>query len=397
MKTRSLIISALSMIVAFSFFSFLGKSEAAEEFKFGVMLPLSGAGSTYGIPQLNAIKMAVEEINGRGGITVAGKKYVLSPIVYDDKCVPAEGVTTFEKLVNFDKVKIILGPVCSGNVMAIAPKVSDRAILMTTGTIVSAYTELGNPYIFRPHTSVKNIINALLEFLTKDLDIRSLGMVASKNPVTIEQINIIGDKFKKEGRSLWVEYCDMKATNLYPQITSLAKKKPDAMYPAGYPDQTALTYKQMHELGFAPKYRISTSAGSAEEFLRVTTADILEGCYEAGAATLDTVIQSGSVKAMEFYKRFKEKFGIAPSSPAGTNSYDVVYIMAKAVENSGTVTDLKKMRVALQNIGKVEQTILDYLVVKGKIFNEKNEIYAGGALRQFRNGEFKFIKFIGVH
>jgi branched-chain amino acid transport system substrate-binding protein len=382
------------MIVVFSFLSFLGKSEAAEEFRFGVMLPLSGAGSTYGIPQLNAIKMAVEEINGKGGITVAGKKYALSPIVYDDKGFPSEGVTIFEKLVNFDKVKVILGPVNSGNVMAIAPKVGDQTILMTTGTIVSAYTELGNPYIFRPHTSVKNIINALLDFMTKDLDIRSLGMVASKNPVTIEQINAIEAKFKKEGRAFWVEYCDLQATNLYPQITSLATKKPDAMYPMGYPDQTALTYKQMHELGLAPKYRISTSAGSTEEFLRVTSADILEGCYEAGAATLDTVIQSGSVKAIEFYKRFKEKFGVAPSSPAGTNSYDVVYILAKAVENSGTVTDLVKMRTALQNIGKVEQTILDYPVVKGKIFNEKNEIYVGGALRQFRNGEFKFIKFI---
>jgi len=66
MKTRSIIILVLSMIVVFSFLSFLGKSEAAEEFRFGVMLPLSGAGSTYGIPQLNAIKMAVEEINGKG-------------------------------------------------------------------------------------------------------------------------------------------------------------------------------------------------------------------------------------------------------------------------------------------------------------------------------------------
>ena len=393
MKTRRVMVL---VAIAFTFLTFSERSQAAEEFKFGVFLSLSGPGSTYGIPQLNGVKMAVEEINAKGGITVAGKKYILAPIVYDDRGIPSEGVTVFEKLVNFDKVKIILGPINSGNIMAIAPKVGNQAIIFTIGTIVSAYTELGNPNIFRPHTSAKNLTQGIIMYLMKDLNIRHLGAVASKNPVTFEIIQAIEEAFKKEGRNLSIEYCDLQTTNLYPQLTALGAKKPDAIIICAFPDQAALAFKQMHELGLSPKYRLSTSSGTAEEFLRITSADILEGFYDVMAAPIDTVIQSGSKKASEFYKRFKEKFAIAPSWPSGCNSYDVVYIMAKGLENAGTMTDLVKMRTTFQNIGKVEQTIIEYPIVNGKMFNEKNEAYIGGAIRQFRNGEMKFIKFTGV-
>jgi branched-chain amino acid transport system substrate-binding protein len=396
MKTRNVIGLVLFVVLTFGFFTFFGQLQAAEEFKFGVCAPISGAGSTYGIPQVNGIKMAVEEINAKGGITVAGKKYILTPIIYDDKCVPSEGVTVFEKLVNSDKVKIILGPICSGNVMAIAPKVGDKVILMTIGSIVTGYTELGNPYIFRPHTSAKNINKGTVIFLTKDLDIRNLGIIASKNPVSFEQIQAIEEAFKKEGRNLSIEYCDLQTTNLYSQITSLTAKKLDAFAFCGYPDQAALTLKQMNELGFNPKYRLSLASGTVDEYLRIVSAEVLEGCYEVSSPTIDVWIQSGSTKALEFYKRFKEKFGIGPSGPAGCNSYDVVYIIAKGLENAGTITDLVKMRTALQNIGKIEQTVIDYPIVNGKMFNEKNEVYFGASIRQFRNREFKFIKFMDI-
>ena len=396
MKTRKVIGLVLFVVLTFVFFMFSGQSQAAEEFKFGVCAPISGAGSTYGIPQVNGIKMAVEEINAKGGITVAGKKYILSPVLYDDKCVPSDGVTVFEKLVNFDKVKLILGPICSGNVMAIAPKVGDQVILMTVGTIVSGYTELGNPNIFRPHTSVKNIDKGTVDFFIKDLDIRSLGIVASKNPVSFEQMKDIEEAFKKGGRNLSIEYCDLQTTNLYPQITALATKKPEAICFGGYPDQAALAFKQMHELGLSPKYRLSLASGTAEEYLRIVSAEVLEGCYLVAAASIDAVIQSGSKKASEFSKKFREKFGIGPSWPAGCNSYDVVYIMAKGLENGGSITDLGKMRTGLQNIGKVEQTIIEYPTVNGKMFNEKNESYIGGAVSQFRKGQFIFNKFINI-
>ncbi len=380
------------MFVAYSFFLPTGSLEAAEEFKIGVTLPLSGTGSTYGIPQLDEMQMAVEEINSKGGVTVAGEKYTFNLVVYDDKCTPAEGVSVLEKLISRDKVKVILGPVCSNVITATAPKIGDRVIIMTTGTVTSGYTELGNPNIFRPHTSCVATTQAAIDFMTQDLGVRNLGFLAAKIQFSYEILPMLEKEFKREGRKLAVDWVDLNATNAYPQLTALGANKPDAIFYAGYPDQGALMLKQMYELGIKPKNRITWTSGTTEQFLAVASADILEGFYDVAATTLELLIQLKNQKAIEFDKKFRKKFGVAPSSPGGMKSYDVVYMVAKALEKAGSVTDLVKIRTALQNLGRFPEMVLDYPTVNGKIFNAKNEVYFGAAIKQFRKDKMELVK-----
>lgn len=363
-----------------------------DEFKFGVTLPLSGTASVWGVGQNNAIKMAVEEINGKGGISVGGKKVTLSPVVYDDKCIPAEGVSVFEKLTTRDKVKVIIGPVCSNCITAIAPKVGDKVIMLTVGTIVSDYTELGNPNIFRPHLNNKIVAKGAVEFLTKDLDAKNLAVIAGKVQFSYETVNILRDVFKKQGRKVSVEYVDLSATNLYPQLTSLGRDADTFFYP-GYVEQGALLVKQMKELGITPKNTVLYATGTAEEYMRVSTPEIMEGVYEVCGVTIDALISKGNKKAAEFDAKFKQKYGIGPAFPAGCTAYDVVYIMARALEAGGDLTNLEKIRTALKNIGKVEETITEYPIVNGKMFNQNNDAYTGGAIKRFHNGKMEFIKF----
>jgi branched-chain amino acid transport system substrate-binding protein len=386
------IIVLLTMFAVYSFFLSTSSLEAAEEFKIGVTLPLSGTASTYGIPQLDEMQMAVEEINSKGGVTVAGKKYTLTLVVYDDKCTPAEGVSVLEKLISRDKVKIILGPVCSNVITASAPKIVDRVIIMTTGTVTSGYTELGNPNIFRPHTSCIATTQGAIDFMTQDLGVRNLGFLAAKIQFSYEMMPMLEKVFKKEGSKFSVDYVDLNATNAYPQLTSLGGNQPDAIFYAGYPDQGALMLKQMHELGIKPKHRLTWTSGTTAQFLAVTSADILEGFYDVAASDINVLIELKNPKAIAFDKKFRDKFGVAPTSPGGMKSYDVVYMVAKALEKAGSTTDLVKIRTALQNMGRFDEMILDYPTVNGKIFNAKNEVYFGAAIRQFRNGAMRLVK-----
>lgn len=386
------IILLQTMVAVFSLLLITTPLEAAEEFKIGVMLPLSGTASTYGIPQLYEMQMAVEEINSRGGVTVAGKKFILTLVEYDDKGTPAEGVSILEKLVNRDKVKIIFGPVASNIIAAVAPKIGDRVIIMTTGTITSGYTDLGNPNIFRPHLSVIAIAQGTVDFMTQDLGIRNLGFLAGKVQFSYEIMPIFEKEFKKEGGKISVDYVDLNATNVYPQLTSLWVNRPDAIFYSGYPDQYALICKQMHELGVKPKNRLGLTGGTTDQLLAVASADILEGCYDLAATTTEVLIHLKNQKAIEFDKKFRKKFGVAPTSPGGMKSHDLVYMVAHALKNAGSTTDLVKIRTALQNMGKFDEMIVDHPTVNGKIFNAKNEVYFGGCVRQFRNGKMEFVK-----
>lgn len=150
--------------------------------------------------------------------------------------------------------------------------------------------------------------------------------------------------------------------------------------------------KQMYELGIKPKNRITWTSGTTEQFLAVASADILEGFYDVAATTLELLIQLKNQKAIEFDKKFRKKFGVAPSSPGGMKSYDVVYMVAKALEKAGSVTDLVKIRTALQNLGRFPEMVLDYPTVNGKIFNAKNEVYFGAAIKQFRKDKMELVK-----
>jgi branched-chain amino acid transport system substrate-binding protein len=389
MKKTAIIIL---LVTVFTLFVTFKQSQAVEEFRFGASLPLSGPGSVWGVSQHNAVKMAVEEINGKGGITVGGKKYMLAPLVYDDKGAAAEGISIFEKLTTRDNVNVMIGPLNSNIISALAPKIGERAIVLTVGTIVSDYTKLGNPNIFRPHLNNEIVGKGTVDFLMKDLDVKELGFIASKIQFSYELVDIVKKEFEKEGRKYKIEYADLPSTNLYPQLTSLGKVK-DTVFYSGYVEQAALMVKQMKELGIKPKNTVLYATGTSEEYMRVSTPEIMEGVYEVCGVTIDALISQGSKKALEYDKRFKEKYGIGPAFPAGCTAYDAVYILARGVENAGTTTDIVKIRTALKNLGKIPETITDYPLVNGKMFDKDNNAYTGGAIKQFRNGKMQFIKF----
>ena len=388
-KASYVFVAILLLSTFFSALTVIQPAQAADELKFGVIAPRSGPGSNYGVSMINGIEMAMEEVNGK--ITVGGKEYKLVPIIYDTKCNPAEGVAALEKLIHRDKVKIILGPLCSGVTSAVAPKIGNQVTCMVLGSIVSDYTKLGNPNIFRPSASVDSCKTGITDFLTKGLEVQNLGILAGKSSWSPELIEPIEERFKSEGRKLSVEWYDLRTTNMYPQLTSFGRKGVEGVLVTGYPAQGALMAKQAKELGMMLRYRLSFSSGTTEEYLKLASADLLEGFYDCGAAPLGAYIDAGHARAAEFEKTYKAKFGIGTSWPSGCNGYDVFYILKAGLENAGTVTDVAKMSAAIHNLGRIPETIIEYRLVNGKMFDNQNNAYMGGAIRQFIEGRFRFI------
>src|SRR5499426_525832 len=66
--------------------------------------------------QVNAIRMWVEEINGRGGLL--GRK--INPLLLDDKSDTQTAVKLYEKLITEDKVDLLLAPYSSAITEAVA-------------------------------------------------------------------------------------------------------------------------------------------------------------------------------------------------------------------------------------------------------------------------------------
>src|SRR5215831_19374974 len=80
-------------------------SAQGEALKFGVLTPLTGAGGADGPRMLKAIEAVIEEVNRAGG--VLGRK--IATVVEDDQTNPEAAVRAARKLIEVDRVPVIMG------------------------------------------------------------------------------------------------------------------------------------------------------------------------------------------------------------------------------------------------------------------------------------------------
>ena len=77
--------------------------------KVAILAPLSGSAPTFGISTRDGALMAIDEWNAKGG--VLGKK--IEAVVADSQCEADPAVNAANKVIDQDKVKYIVGEVCS--------------------------------------------------------------------------------------------------------------------------------------------------------------------------------------------------------------------------------------------------------------------------------------------
>lgn len=122
------ILSLLFAIIAIALIS-SPNAWAEDVVKFGISAPFSGPTATWGTETKRICDLIFDEINGKGGVDIGGKKYKIEVIAYDHKYSAPEAVTTVNRLIKSDNVKhvsVILGAM----VYATAP-IMDKAGVMS--------------------------------------------------------------------------------------------------------------------------------------------------------------------------------------------------------------------------------------------------------------------------
>ena len=123
-----------------------GPARAADDtLKIAIAGPITGPVGQYGDMQMMGARMAVEQINARGG--VGGKK--LEAVLLDDVCEPKQAVAVANKVVN-DGIKFVVGHLCSGSTQPAARIYNDEGILMITPASTNPeITRQGYQMVFR--------------------------------------------------------------------------------------------------------------------------------------------------------------------------------------------------------------------------------------------------------
>ncbi|MCB1425407.1 MAG: ABC transporter substrate-binding protein [Zhengella sp.] len=356
----------------------------------GVSDALTGGAAVYGLPQANAVNMAAEEINAKGGIKVGEDTYKLNVIAYDDKANPTEATNAVRKLIDRDGVKFILGFCCSGATGAVASFIANEDAVMLVGNAAErsiTTREISNLVRTRPPADYTGA--AAGTFVAQKghkkvavLGALDVGFYASYVDAFEKELNKAG------GEIVTRESFGLKDRDMTPQLTKIRELNPDAILVVGYVEPAAFIYRQATELGIdVPRYGFTS--GSEEQFLRVATSEQMEGVWDLRPTELTLLSASENGKA--YHANYTAKYGIAPS-PSSPYAYDQTYALKHALEAAGTVEDTAAVAAALRELPVPEEVVMQYLPVDGKMFDVNGQAYTSNGAFQWQDGNWVFVQ-----
>ena len=137
---------------ALSFFALLGAAllaapaTAQNVIKVGVLMPISGPASYFGVMGKEGIELALELVNRGAGIN--GSRI---QVQYEDSaCSPLQATNTVKRVLEQFKPHIVVGEECSDASLAIAPILEQaRVPMLNAGSATNQLTESGYKYVFR--------------------------------------------------------------------------------------------------------------------------------------------------------------------------------------------------------------------------------------------------------
>lgn len=323
-----------------------GPALAQETVKIGVTEPLTGAFAASGNYVTEGARLAEEDINKAGG--VLGRKIQL--VVEDNKSNPTEAVATAEKLVNSDKVTVMMGAWSSTLTLAVMPKIEEYKVPLLVETSSSGkITTSGNPYIFRISPTSEMEARAFIP-LVKKLGIKKADFLVSNNDFGLGASKEFADMAKKEGVQVGViETMDPKATDFSAQLAKIKASGGDTLFVTTAVEQITLILKQASDLQL--KTRIITTGGSS------SPDQLIEQAGAAANGSMHLVFFTpwfpDAVKNPEIAKKFvalwNEKKYNAGGLTEGFRGWDGIHTIVAAIKDAGS-TDAAAITKALWNV-----------------------------------------------
>jgi branched-chain amino acid transport system substrate-binding protein len=360
-----------------------------KELVLGVSDALTGGGATYGMPQMNAINMAVDEINTAGGVKVGKDNFKFKVIAYDDQANPTEATNSVRKLIDRDGVKYLLGFCCSPSTSAVASFIGREDAVMLVGNAAErTITTRGLSNLFRTRPPADYSGSAAGVFVAKK-SVKRLGVIGALDIAFYAlYLEAFENEFIKSGGEIIAkETFSLKDRDMTPQLTKVRALKPDALLIIGYIEPAAFVYRQAIELGMNVQ-RFGFTSGSEEQFLTVATSEQMEGVWDLRPTELTLEALQDTAKI--YFDNYKKRYGKEPS-PSSPYAYDQVYVLKHAIENAGTVDDTKKVIAEIAKMAVPSEAVMKYLPIEGKMFDKNGQAYTSNSAFQWQKGKWRYI------
>ena len=341
-KRRTVLTLALAASMACASWGAL----AAEPIRIGSVLSVTGPAAFLGDPELKTLQLYVEEINKKGG--VLGRPLEL--VHYDDGSDAAKANSFGKRLIEDDKVDILIGGTTTGSTMSIVPLVEKAGIpfISLAGAVV--VIEPVKKWVFKtPHTD-----RMAAEKVFEDMKKRGISKIA-----LLSETSGFGASGKKETEGAAARFgitlvanetFGPKDTDVGPQLTKI-KNTPEvqAVFVFGLGQGPAIVTKNYQQLGITlPQYQ--SHGVASDEYLKIA-GSAAEGVRLPSPAQLipEKLAANDPQKAVvtAYEKAYKERYK-PDVSTFGGYAHDGLMLAVDAIKRAGG-TDKAKVRDAIES------------------------------------------------
>ncbi len=351
--------------------------------KIGVFEPMTGANAAGGALEVEGIKLANELYPT---VTVGGKEYKVELVIADNKSDKVEAANAAQRLVDAEKVKLILGSWGSGFSIAAGPIVQDAQVPAIGLSCTNPLVTQGNPFYFRVCFIDPFQGTVMANYAYKNENAKTAVLIREvSNDYSVGLSKFFSDTFKQltgDSNCILAELnYNTGDQDFTAQLTTIKSVNPDVIFAPGNYTESALIMKQARELGIQAKF-LGGDTWETPELIDVGK-EAVEGCvlstfFDAQGAT--------SELAKTFLSKYDEKYHKEPAAVTALG-FDGYRLALDAIARAGTLDTVKIKDALAQTKG--------FDGVAGTVTLDKNgDATKSAFIKTVKDGKFSYMTIV---
>jgi branched-chain amino acid transport system substrate-binding protein len=354
--------------------------------KVGFSSAMTGPSAITGEGVKWAAQMLADEYNAKGGIM--GRK--IEVYFGDNAGTPGEAVSAVRRLVDVDKVDVIVGQTHSGACLGALPIVKELQVPMvieacSNPKIRELIGKTVNEWAFRVNPDDIMLANQFAKYIAQST--KTVSIFAQNDDFGRGAAAAYDAAFKKTGIKLVsTEFFDRGQADYRPVLTRVKRANPEAVLLVMLASEGSVFMRQFREVGLTQKLYARGSMATVEFLHQVKDSpSIADGLVEATYWTpaLDPAWEK------QWLERWKVPVRVHGSLAAIAFRYALAPAIEQAIKKTGKA-DRKAIRDALETVDVVDTPV-------GRIrFDDTHQAFINMLLVQINGGQLKLLEKIVI-
>jgi branched-chain amino acid transport system substrate-binding protein len=314
---------------------------AADPIKIGLSMPLTGGLAGGGKSALLALQIWRDDVNAKGGLL--GRPVEL--VSYDDQSNPSTVPAIYTKLLDIDKVDLVISSYATNQIAPAMPIVMQRKLLFMAlfGTGVNDHFNYDRYFQILPNgqdTRLGPSLGFLETAMTMNPKPQTIALVGADAEYAQTVLAGARETVKRLGLKVVYDRSYPPTTTDYtPIVRAIQAANPDVVFVASYPPDSVGMVRAANEVGLKPKMFGGGMIGLAFTPIKGQLGPLLNGIVAYDVYAPEPTMKFPGID--DFLKRYQEKAAAQGVDPLGyylpPYAYSEMQILAEAITKVGSL------------------------------------------------------------